>query len=476
MSLKRNYFYSSTIQLSNLLFPLVTIPYVSKIIGPEGIGKSSFIMNLVQFFIMFAALGIPAYGMREIARFKHDKIKRTQFFNELVTLNFINSILCTVLYVLLVLLTDKIQNDLNYFLFAGCFILLSFTNIDWFFTGLEEFKLITLRNLIVKLGSIFLLLLLVKSEADFSYYFAISFLGLFVNNFINFLYLRKYISFTFSLNFNHHLKSLLLLFATIFATSIYCLMNTTILGFLTNNIFVGYFNFSIKLYQIYLPFVTSMGLVILPQMVVAFERGNMVEYNNLLEKLVSFNFIISLPIAVFIFLFSNDLILFLTDRRYLPAVISTQILAPLIIIVGFSNILMLQVLNIMRLEKYMLFTVITAAVISLLANYILIPLYFHVGAAIATLLSELIVSVSLIYFVYHKTSIRINFRIVFYCMISLIPYFILFYFLSSKINNFIVKSIIINVGGLTAYILLLYYLFKQELVLLIFNRIMIKIR
>jgi O-antigen/teichoic acid export membrane protein len=253
-------------------------------------------------------------------------------------------------------------------------------------------------------------------------------------------------------------------------------MNTTILGFLTNNIFVGYFNFSMELYQISLPFVTSMGIVILPQMVVAFERGNVVEYNNLLDKLVSFNFIISLPIAVFIFLFSNDLILFLTDRRYLPAVISTQILAPLIIIVGFSNILMLQVLNIMRLEKYMLFTVITGAVISLLANYILIPLYFHVGAAIATLLSELIVSISLIYFVYRKTSIRINFRIVFCCMISLIPYFILFYFLSSKINNFIAKSIMINVGGLTAYILLLHYLFKQELVLLILNRIMLKIR
>jgi O-antigen/teichoic acid export membrane protein len=476
MSIKRNYLFNTLFQITNVFYPLITFPYVSKVIGPAGIGKFSFIMSLVQYYIIFAALGISAYGVREIARLRNDKLKRDRLFNELITINAINSVICSVVYLLMFFLIPKLYNDINYFLISTIFILFSFTNVDWFFAGIEEFKLITLRNFIVKICTIVLLFAFVKSEKDFIYYFSFSFLGLFVNNFINFFYLRNEIKFSFVINFKTHYKPLFLLFATIFATSIYNLMDTIILGFLTNISYVGFYNVSLKLYQVCIPIVTGMGLVMLPKMANALHRNDMIEYNNLIRKSISFHFFLSFPISLFICLFSKDLILLFADERYLDAVLSTQILAPLIVVVGFANILILQILNTMRLEKFMLLAVLGGAVTSLVFNFLLVPVYQHIGSAIATSLTELVVCLSLIYYVFRKTTIRYNLKTILHNCLSLIPFYLVYLFFYESIENVFIRLGLITAVGFVLYIIIMHIVFKNEFIKLIYNDLIARIK
>nr|WP_315198939.1 flippase [uncultured Flavobacterium sp.] len=476
MNIKKNYIYNTLLQITNVLYPLITFPYISKAIGPEGMGRFSFVMSIVQYYIIIAALGISAYGVREIARLQDDKLKRDKLFNELVTINAINSAVCSLIYLLTFFVVPKLQNDINYFLFSIIFILLSFTNVDWFFAGIEEFRLITLRNVIVKIFTIILMFVFVKSEKDFVYYFALSFLGLFINNFMNFFFLKDEIKFSFVINYRMHYKPLLLLFATIFATSIYNLMDTIILGLLSNNFYVGFYNVSVKLYQVCLPVVTGMGLVMLPKMSNALYRNDMFEYNSLIKKSINFHFFLSLPIALFIYLFSKDLILLFADERYLPAVLSTQILAPLIVIVGFANILILQILNTMRLEKFMLLSVITGSVTSLVFNFLLIPIYYHIGSSIATFLTELIVCLTLVYYVYKKTCIRYNLETILYNCLSLIPFYFVHLYLCTRIENIFIRVGLISFIGLGLYVLILHIVFKNEFIKLAYSSFITRIK
>ncbi|MBF2708205.1 flippase [Flavobacterium soyangense] len=476
MSLIKNYFYNTLLLVTNVLYPLITFPYIARVIGPEGTGKLAFIMSIVQYFVIVAALGIPAYGVREIARLRDNKEKRDKLFNELVTINIINSVVLSFFYLLLLFLVPKLEVDFKYFLISILFVLFSFTNVDWFFTGIEEFRLITIRNVIVKLLSIVLLFIFVNSKADFGIYFGLTFLGLFINNFINFYYLKDKIKFSFTINYSLHSKPLLLLFATIFATSIYVLMDTIILGFLTNSLYVGYYNASMRLYKAALPIVTSLGVVMLPRMSIALEKNDMPEYNKLIEKSISFHFFVSLPISLFIGLFSSELIMLFAGKQFIASIPTTQILAPLIIIVGLSNILILQILNTMRMEKYMLFSVLIGSITSLVFNFILIPFLYQNGAAWATFITEVVVCLMLGYYVFFKTSIRICLTAFWQGSISLIP-FIFFYFLFHDFFlNMFLRLGIISILGMTFYILILHKLFKNEFIIAMYNLYLFKFR
>ena len=253
-------------------------------------------------------------------------------------------------------------------------------------------------------------------------------------------------------------------------------MDTIILGFLANNIYVGYYNVSMKLYQVCLPIVTGMGVVMLPRMANALQRNDMIEYSGLVKKSINFHFFISIPIALFIFLFSKDFILLFADHRYIEAIFSTQILAPLIIVVGFANILILQILNTMRLEKFMLLSVIGGSLTSLIFNFLLVPRYFHIGSAIATFLTELVVCFSLVYYVYSKTSVRYNLNCIFHNCLSLIPFCLFYVYFYNKIDNVFIRVGLISFVGLALYCLISFIFFKNEFVKIFYKNLMEKIK
>lgn len=474
MSIQKNYLYNTLLQITNILYPLITFPYVSRVIGPEGIGQVAFILSLTQYFVLIAALGIPAYGVREIARLKGNPLGQEKLFNELFTINFIQSLIVGVIYLIVVLSLTTFNSELPYFLYGLVFVVLGFTNIDWYFSGREEFKLITVRNLIVKLASIAFLFVFVRERSDFNWYFAITFVALLLNNLVNILFLKGKLNFRFTLHYRSHLRPLIMLFATIFITGIYILLDSVILGFLTNNTEVGYYNASMRLYKAALPIVTSLGVVMLPRMSQALEANNKQGYQQMIDQSVNFHFLISMPIALIVFLFAKQLLLLFAGEEFYPAIVSTQYLAPLIVVVGYANILMLQILNTLRLEKMMVLAVIAGALVSVVLNFVLIPQYLHLGAAKATFVTEIFISLILTFMVLKYTEFKLQFGIFFRSCLSLLPMIAGYRFLQAAfLNNW--WNILLFAGtGVFVYFMMMLFVFKNEILRKIYNRFLLR--
>lgn len=276
-TIKRNFIYNALLSLSQVIFPLFTFPYVARIILPTGIGEVVFIESICKYVILFSALGIPIYGVREIAKVKTDQIKLNRLFTELVLLNVMLTVLVLGIFVVSFLCIDVFSSDINFYI-LGCFLILSnvFT-IEWYFQGIEQFKFITIRNLLVKTILTLLIFTLVKERSDVLIYFAIIVLGSVLNAIINFKYALKIVRLDFKLDvkgLKRHVKPLFFIFSSIAFISVYTLLDTVILGFMTNAETVGLYSAGLKVSRIPIMFVGALGLVLLPKLSEQFHNGD----------------------------------------------------------------------------------------------------------------------------------------------------------------------------------------------------------
>jgi O-antigen/teichoic acid export membrane protein len=402
-STKHNFIYSIVLTISNLLFPLLSFPYVSRVIGPEGIGKVQFLVTFSQYFVLVAALGIPIYGIREVAKLSGDKKKISKLFSELFFINLITSIILTTSYIVIVFSIDRFSEEKDLYLISGLLIVLGFTSIDWLYNGLEEFKFITIRSVLIKLISLAGLYVFVISKEDVLNYLILTIFSTVGNNIWNILSLRNKVAIQFSdINLKKHLPILLTLFSTSIATSIYTVMDTIILGLLTNNTTVGFYTAAIKLNKIAIPLVVSLGVVLFPKISRSISENNFVETQNLVNKSFHFVCLIGVPISVGLFIFAPEILFFFSGSEFIPATVTMQIASPIVFFIGLGHVFGLQILIPSHKEKYYLLATILGMFISLGCNFLFIVMFQDKGAAIATLIGELAVSYLSYYFVVKK--------------------------------------------------------------------------
>jgi len=189
--MKKNYLFNLLLSVSNILFPILSFPYVSRIIGPTGIGKVQFVTTFAQYFSLIAALGIPIYGVREIAKSKHDKNKLSLVFSELTSIYLLTSLVLSAIYLALVFLFPFFKADRTLYLLSVMLVISGFSSIDWFYEGLEEFKTVALRSVVVRMISLALMFLLIRTSGDYFYYLLIIIFTTIANNAVNLLLLRK---------------------------------------------------------------------------------------------------------------------------------------------------------------------------------------------------------------------------------------------------------------------------------------------
>src|ERR1700730_1053490 len=171
--MKKNYLFNLLLSVANILFPIISFPYVSKILGPTGVGKVQFITTFASYFALVAALGIPIYGVREIAKYKSSPEKLSKIFSELVIINFITSLFLSVIYIAIILFLPYFNGDKNLYLWAITLVILGFSSIDWFYAGMEEFKTVAVRSVLVRMISLVLMFLLIRKETDYYMYLMI---------------------------------------------------------------------------------------------------------------------------------------------------------------------------------------------------------------------------------------------------------------------------------------------------------------
>ena len=392
-SLALNMIMNVILTMSSLIFPLITFPYVSRIVGAEGIGKVTFATSVVTYFSMFAQLGIPTYGIRACAKIRDDKVKLSKTVHEILL---INAITCVISYIALVLsltMVPRFAEDKILFLVISTTILLNALGVEWLFKAVEYYTYITIRSIIFKFVALIAMFVFVHSEEDYLLYGIVTILAASASNVLNFFYLPKIIDIKPIGNYNlrQHMKMILVFFAMSVATTIYTNLDNVMLGFMTNHMEVGYYTASVKVKGILVSVVTAISTVLLPRASYYVDKGFIKQLYRIAQKAMGFVILIGIPFVVYFTIYAKECILLLSGKSFTGAVLPMQVIMPTLLFIGITNILGIQIMVPLGMEHQVLYSTICGAVTDLILNAICIPQYGAVGAALGTLVAEFVV-------------------------------------------------------------------------------------
>lgn len=404
-SVKVNYILNLINTGTQMLFPLITFPYVCRVIEADGIGQINFFQSIISYISLFTCLGIPMYAIREIARDRSDVVQMNRTAMEILLLHSMLTLVGYAIVAILCLTVPQIQVNIPLFLILSLTIFFTAIGCEWFYQGIEDFKYITIRGLIIKMVSVVLLFIFVKSKTDLLYYGCYTVFGVLGGNIFNFFRLRKYIrreNIIFSeLHIKRHVKPVLKVFSFSVVTSIYLQLNTVLLGFLKNALAVGYFAAATKVMQMLLTMSACLGSVMMPRASHLIAENKEDEFNRLIQKSYDFTLAIALPMTIGLIFCAPSLITALCGVKFEHSILPSQIIAPIILMVAISNVFGIQVLFPKGKINIVTLCCGIGAVADLILNLCLIPFFSYIGTSIAYLGAEVATTVSM-YFIGRK--------------------------------------------------------------------------
>lgn len=456
-SLKKNAIYSFIKAFMNLAFPVITFPYASRILLPEGIGKVNFANSIVSYFIIIAGLGIGTYAIREAAKVRNDKTRLTKFSKEILSINLISTAIAYILFFIAFIFIPKLNPYRTMLLICSTKILFTTLGMDWFFAAIEDFKYITLRSVFFQAISLVFLFIFVRTKDDILWYTAFGIISSVGSNICNLFYYTKFIDLRqkLKLELKKHIKPIFTFFGMTLATSIYTMLDTTMLGFLSTNTEVGYYSAATKISHMVLSLITAVTAVLLPRMSLYINNNDMDSFKTLTNKTVSIVTLLSIPITAGLFLLAKPITLLFSGNEYIPAIIPMQVMTPIVFIISIASITGIRMLPAMNKEKLALISYITGAISNIICNAIFIPLYGALGAAIGTLVAESIVMGIQVIFLRHFIFNKDNFISLFHSIIGTVIMGILIIVILKYINNIILQIIIASICGIIFYALCL---------------------
>lgn len=455
-SITKNYIYNLAYQILIIILPIITTPYLSRVLGAENIGIYSYTLSIVTYFILFGSLGISMYAQREIAYVQEDKYKSSKIFWEILILRFITLSISMVIYYFIYVNGTQYQMYYRILLIeiiATCF------DISWYFQGMEDFKKTVFRNTLVKFVSIALIFLLVKKPEDLAKYFIIYVVSNFVGNISLWLYIPKFLDRIKikELQPLRHLRATIGLFIPQIAIQIYTLLDKVMIGVIIDDKSeVGYYDQAQKIIKMLLTIVTSLGTVMIPRMANTFANGDMKQIKEYIKKSFRFVYIISIPMIFGIIAVSDKFVPVFFGNGYEKVSIIMKVISPILLIIGVSNVIGSQYLLPTKRQKEFTISVTSGAITNFIVNSIIIRKLGAVGASIGTVIAESIVTAIQIYFIRKdinlKECINISKK---YIMIGLII-FIAVTFIGLFIKNNFISIIVQGFVGASIYIIGLY--------------------
>ena len=392
-SIKKNFIMNAVLTMSSFIFPLITFPYVSRVLGPEHYGRVGFATSLVSYFAMFSQLGIPTYGIRACAKVRDDKLALTRTAHELLVINLVMSLISYTAFFLALLFVPRLREDRLLYIIVSVTILFKAIGMEWLYKGLERYTYITVRSILFKVIAFAALFALVHTEEDYVVYGGISVFAASASGIMNFINARKVISMhpVGGYSYRRHFRAVGIFFAMACATTVYTHLDTLMLGFLTTNTDVGYYNAAVRVKTILVSIVTSLGAVLLPRASYYIEHGEHEAFHRITKKAMNFIALAAIPLSWYFMLFAPEGIGFLSGSDYAGAILPMQIIMPTLFLIGMTNIMGIQILVPLGREKVVLGSEVAGAVTDCVLNFLLIPRYHAAGAAIGTLVAELVV-------------------------------------------------------------------------------------
>lgn len=402
-SIRHNMVMNMILAASGVVIPLITYPYVTRVFSPEELGKIAFTTNIIFYYRLIAQLGIPTYGIRQCAASRDDKEELSAVTTQLGFINVIMTGLSLLLLAISVILIPKLHNYSVLFAISSIELVFGTLNFEWLYKGLEDFDYITKRTVFCRILIMISTFLFIHNQTDYYLYAlfsGISAVLIWVCNIRNVRNIvtvkKKYLQ---KEKVMVHIKPIVVLCTTFLATTIYTSIDTVMLGLFCGDREVGIYSVAVKIKTVLITLITSMVAVYLPRMSKCFKEKATEQFNKILSEGIQCVITISLPLVVFFYLTSPLCIKIIAGKQYLAAVIPMKILMPTIFLIGNSALLGTQVLVAMGMQSKYLFVTTIAAVVDGVINFILIPKMGAIGAAIGTLVAELLVLILEIYFV-----------------------------------------------------------------------------
>lgn len=391
-SIKKNAIMNILYSMLNVVFPLITFPYVSRMLSTSGMGVYSFFSSFASYMIIVAAVGISTYGIRCVAVKRKDRDELSKVVCELLMLNLIVTVALIAGLGLLYFVVPQFYSNTVVFALYMIYILSAPFALEWFFAGVEQYDYITKRSFAFKIISLILIFIMVKSADDFIDYIVIMVFSYVISNIVNFCFALRFIKLkTVAIKgLKKHIKPMLILFASSLAINVYTNLDATMLGFISDNTQVAYYAMAVKIKSILLMVVNSLSAVLLPRLSYYIDNGNTVQYQNILKKSVVLVLMMVLPITTFCMVRSEACVVLLGGEQYSQAAVLLTLIMPVLIFSGISNITGNQILLPHNKEKYFMRAVVVGALADLILNIMFISEYGALGAVIATLMAEFI--------------------------------------------------------------------------------------
>ena len=424
-NLKKNIVYSILLTASQVLFSLIILPYITRVLGPANIGRVAFTDSIAQYFIIFASLGIPIYGVREISRAKHDKALLSKLFFELMAILLIATGILVVIYVVLMFTVKEFRIDKQLFYLGLVQLFLSAFIFEWFFQGLENFKFIALRTFFVRLISTIAIIVFVKNKTDSTLYYGILTFTLLGNTILNLFSLPASTSMRLKgLDLKKHLKPIFTFFSTRFVTSVYVILLTVVLGFVSSKESVAFFSSAYKIYTVALTFIIAFSSVLIPRLSDYINRNMHAEGVSLVSKSLHVICSFGIPVVIGVIFFSGQIVHILLGDKFLAARTDLILLSPLILVISISNLFAMNVLTPRNKESKFLRATFLGMCVSLILMYLLLPGLHDVGASVTLLTTECFICVLLGYYSHEYLSgIKLNLRSIIFSLINSIVVF-----------------------------------------------------
>lgn len=400
-SIFKNQFFNMAMQVLNLLFPILAIPYTTRLFGPEILGEVNFANSVVQYFILIASAGIPVYATREIAKARDDASLLRQKFKELAILQIVFTVLSLLIYLIVIVSIERFRNYIYVYIFLGLQVLSYAFNFVWFLQGIEKYRYAAISTFISKLVNVILIFTLLKTREDFYIYAFIVGITLLINAAINMLCsinLLKHFKSEEKLNINYstvksHVYSIMVFFLSNVAIKVYTAMDQTMLGVLDSSESVAYYSMSIRLEKVVVTLITSMAVVMIPRISNSIKNNKLEDVKNYVSMSINIVYLIAIPAIFGVLAIGEEIIPIFLGEEFLQSIGVFKLVSSLFIIIGLSNVFGMQIMIPYGKEKKFTIILSVAAVLNFIANLILIPKLSYYGATFATIFAELVVTV-----------------------------------------------------------------------------------
>lgn len=461
-SVKKNFAYSSVLTLSSFIFPLIVFPYVSRVLGVANIGLCNFVDSIISYFCMFSMMGMSISGIREIATAKGDNVKLSQTFSSLVTLSGITTAIAAALLFVSIHVVPQFHENSRLMYIGLMKLVFNFFLIEWFYQGMENFKFITIRSLIIKVLYVVSVFVFVRRQEDYWVYYLLTVISIVVNSIVNMVYSRKLVSFSFkNITFRPYLSGFFIMGVYLLVTSLYTTFNTAYLGMVSTNVEVGYYTTADKLYMIIIAFYTAFTGVMMPRMTSLLSEGKIEEFKKYINNSVEVLFTVAIPIIIISCVFSREIIWILSGEGYEGAIVPMQIMMPLILIIGYEQVLIVQTLMPMKKDKIIFRNSVIGGIIGVTLNFLIVRQMGAIGSSIVWFVCEMVVMVLAQVYVQKLIGLKFPFKDLLTNILVNIPFFAICYYIHTRgLNSFV--SLAISGAVLAVYFVLVQLLFFKE--------------